>query len=91
MQKNTWQEYSCEVQQIKKMIAIICWSAYPKQYTQTYAKQTDPCIIFILCRLQNQGAVSIRKTVLPGMAISMLKIRRPNGRLIFNMEIAIRR
>ena len=39
----------------------------------------------------NQVAVSIRKTVLPGMAIPMLKIRRPNGRLIFNMEIAIRR
>ena len=39
----------------------------------------------------NTGAVSIRKTVLPGMAIPMLKIRRPNGRLIFNMEIAIRR
>ena len=38
-----------------------------------------------------QGAVSIRKTVLPGMAIPMLKIRRPNGRLIFNMEIAIPR
>ena len=38
-----------------------------------------------------QGAVSIRKTVLPGMEIPMLKIRRPNGRLIFNMEIAIRR
>ena len=38
-----------------------------------------------------QGAVSIRKTVLPCMAIPMLKIRRPNGRLIFNMEIAIRR
>ena len=38
-----------------------------------------------------QGAVSIRKTVLPGMAIPMLKIRRPDGRLIFNMEIAIRR
>ena len=38
-----------------------------------------------------QGAVSIRKTVLPGMAIPMLKIRRPSGRLIFNMEIAIRR
>ena len=37
------------------------------------------------------GAVSIRQTVLPGMAIPMLKIRRPNGRLIFNMEIAIRR
>ena len=40
-----------------------------------------------ICR--KQGAVSIRKTVLPGMAIPMLKIRRPNGRLIFNMEIAI--
>ena len=39
----------------------------------------------------HQGAVSIRKTVFPGMAIPMLKIRRPNGRLIFNMEIAIRR
>ena len=38
-----------------------------------------------------QGTVSIRKTVLPGMAIPMLKIRRPNGRLIFNMEITIRR
>ena len=37
------------------------------------------------------GAVSIRKTVLPGMAIPMLKIRRPNGRLIFNMEITMRR
>ena len=41
--------------------------------------------------LNSQGAVSIRKTVLPGMAIPMLKIRRPNGHLIFNMEIAIRR
>ena len=40
---------------------------------------------------RRQGAVAIRKTVLPGMAIPMLKIRRPNGRLIFNMEITIRR
>ena len=40
---------------------------------------------------RHQGAVSIRKTVLSGMAIPMLKIRRPNGRLIFNMEITIRR
>ena len=45
----------------------------------------------LLCNKEVQGAVSIRKTVLPGMAIPMLKIRRPNGRLIFNMEIAIRR
>ena len=34
---------------------------------------------------------TVLSTVLPGMAIPMLKIRRPNGRLIFNMEIAIRR
>ena len=40
---------------------------------------------------EGQGAVSIRKTVLPGMVIPMFKIRRPNGRLIFNMEIAIHR
>ena len=40
---------------------------------------------------QDQGAVSIKKMVLPGMAIPMLKIRRPNGRLIFNMEIVIYR
>ena len=47
------------------------------------------CLIIII--KMNLGAVSIRKTVLPGMAIPMLKIRRPNGHLIFNMEIAIRR
>ena len=29
--------------------------------------------------IKEQGAVSIRKTVLPGMAIPMLKIRRPNA------------
>ena len=47
--------------------------------------------VYIMRWEVNQGAVSIRKTVLPGMAIPMLKIRRPNGRLIFNMEIAIHR
>ena len=41
--------------------------------------------------LKTLGVVSIRKTVLQGMAIPMLKIRRHNGRLIFNMEITIRR
>ena len=51
--------------------------------------QSYSVIPFLLSRAQE--AVSIRKTVLPGMAIPMLKIRRPNGRLIFNMEIAIRR
>ena len=38
---------------------------------------------------QQPGGRLNKKTVLPGMAIPMLKIRRPNGRLIFNMEIAI--
>ena len=51
------------------------------------------CEYFSIKKLSTmyQGAVSIRKTVLPGMAIPMLKIRRPNGCLIFDMEIAIRR
>ena len=51
-----------------------------------YPRQTE-----ITLWTHTQGGVSIRKTVLPGMAIPMLKIRRPNGRLIFNMEITIRR
>ena len=49
------------------------------------------CDVIVTVYSYYLGAVSIRKTVLPGMAIPMLKIRRPNGRLIFNMEIAIRR
>ena len=56
-------------------------------YVCMYMNNTKP----LLTVNYGQGAVSIRKTVLPGMAIPMLKIRRPNGRLIFNMEIAIRR
>ena len=56
-------------------VSWICWYAWSN----------------MTATMNNQGAVSIRKTVLPGMAIPMLKIRRPNGRLIFNMEIAIRR
>ena len=56
----------------------------------------DVTIMFLLKCFQEtwmclQGAVSIRKTVLPGMAIPMLKIRRPNGRLIFNIGITIPR
>ena len=60
--------------------------------------KSAPCCIpfsvpLLPCRRVDRGlgVISIRKTVLPGMAIPMLKIRRPNGRLIFNMEIAIRR
>ena len=58
--------------------------------TSNYIQQYMWEIIVIPCPGYLE-AVSIRKTVLPGMAIPMLKIRRPNGRLIFNMEIAIRR
>ena len=61
--------------------------------TTTKQSTTKPCAYFLgyIVLIYALGAVSIRKTVLPGMAIPMLKIRRPNGRLIFNMEIAIRR
>ena len=62
---------------------IIMWQLWNVIYTKSPV--TDPLIT------RDLGAVSIRKTVLPGMVIPMLKIRRPNGRLIFNMEIAIRR
>ena len=77
-----------------------CIPFYKLKTWQNFAN-TDKPYVFIrmisYCSLStpygdiDQGAVSIRKTVLPGMAIPMLKIRRPNGRLIFNMEIAIRR
>ena len=65
--------------------------------TTTKQSTTKPCAYFLgytvtyAAIARYLGAVSIRKTVLPGMAIPMLKIRRHNGRLIFNMEIAIRR
>ena len=58
---------------------------------QYHADSISTAIINTGSIFPKQGAVSIRKTVLPGMAIPMLKIRHPNGRLIFNMEITIRR
>ena len=61
------------------------WTSFPASFYHKYL------IHVTLYNCRNLGAVSIRKTVLPGMAIPMLKIRRPNGRLIFNMENAIRR
>ena len=69
-------------------------------HTAYLSKAAEGLIVFIFVHKRNYidnipvwdlGAVSIRKTVLPGMAIPMLKIRRPNGCLIFNMEITIRR
>ena len=65
--------------------------AYPGELRSLVKHQTHPLLDNLGGMANVQGAVSIRKTVLPGMAIPMLKIRRPNGRLIFNMEIAIRR
>ena len=56
-----------------------------------YLQIVEGSLCYFVFTIDVLGAVSIRKTVLPGMAIPMLKIRRPNGRLIFNMEIAIRR
>ena len=67
--------------------AYFCTEARTQTHTHnTHSESKCGC-----AGVSDQGAVSIRKTVLPGMAIPMLKIRRPNGRLIFNMEIAIRR
>ena len=63
--------------QILPCINMTLWIAIYRELP-SFMKMSIPgdCIL---------GAVSIRKTVLPGMAIPMLKIRRPNGRLIFNM------
>ena len=60
-------------------------------YRPSAIEATQKTMVINMNLMKEQGAVSIRKTVLPGMAIPMLKIRRPNGRLIFNMEITIRR
>ena len=86
---------------------IYVWDTVANLYTSQWcfcprSFFSNKWIVMLLCasfisnvtywtKYNQQGAVSIRKTVLPGMAIPMLKIRRPNGRLIFNMEIAIRR
>ena len=75
---------------------VIChWIKYQQQSyfspLPVHPKSLGFCVKTTIINYEKLGAVSIRKTVLPGMAIPMLKIRRPDGRLIFNMEIAIRR
>ena len=70
------------LQKYKDYMSVLIWNPQMDLNAYYYAS---------LWLLITWGAVSIRKTVLPGMAIPMLKIRRPNGRLIFNMENAIRR
>ena len=72
---------------------VFVWSTKPDNRPIETTQRNMQHFRFVACSwlYKHQGAVSIRKTVLPGMAIPMLKIRRPNGRLIFNMEIAIRR
>ena len=73
---------------------MVSWAADEWKNIMTFCRKlytTSRDVDAMVAEWEDQGAVSIRKTVLPGMAIPMLKIRRPNGRLIFNMEIAIRR
>ena len=77
-------------------IVVTKWETYAGHHYRMQFGGIEESYILIHVDLSwpygvDQGAVSIRKTVLPGMAIPMLKIRRPNGRLIFNMENAIRR
>ena len=72
----------------QKNLRLLTWN--PIELQTNEVRDCDVCAP-VRVMASYQGAVSIRKTVLPGMAIPMLKIRRPNGRLIFNMEIAIRR
>ena len=65
---------------------VLCIKYYTRFVRNNEIKMSNLTQCFKL-----QGAVSIRKTVLPGVAIPMLKIRHPNGRLIFNIGIAIPR
>ena len=57
-----------------------------ESYTESCRLGTSHAFVYLLGVIYAHGAVSIRKTVLPGVAIPMLKIRRPNGRLIFNIH-----
>ena len=52
-------------------------------------RQEQHLVSYWVIKLKNQGPVSIKRPSYLRMAISMLKIRRPLGRLIFNMGIAI--
>ena len=70
---------------MRKNLIDQCFAMYMCSDSRILFRKNESYVLKLL------GAVSIRKTVLPGMTIPMLKIRRPNGRLIFNMEIAIRR
>ena len=82
-------KYDCDFRDITGYFAVR-WEIFIEEKFTEHDLET-PIQTSIYRKDTKQGALSIRKTVLPGMAIPMLKIRRPNGRLIFNMEIAIRR
>ena len=97
-----WQSNDCPSAgkaTLMNMDKYFMWNHYERLHNHNKAKHNKTVCIFIgiYCSSlihegrDEMGAVSIRKTVLPGMAIPMLKIRRHNGRLIFNMEITIRR
>ena len=85
---NSWVSSDLRYHNISLRIVTIS-QIHTTQYIPRIMHKVHVLLCFVV--LWYQGAISIRKTVLPGMAIPMLKIRRPNGRLIFNMEITIRR
>ena len=92
--RHMWKPYgnSTWISKVCKFVWRLISSSDPHPTpTHTHITDAQTSLLYSMTPPNVQGAVSIRKTVLPGMAIPMLKIRRPNGRLIFNMEIAIRR
>ena len=90
-------QFKDELVNVFPKISLWCYLLLLSYTGDSQIKSCERIFFFLsinICRyicVGGLGAVSIRKTVLPGMAIPMLKIRRPNGRLIFNMEIVIRR
>ena len=90
--KTQYQEdHYCHPGNLRPDFKYFCIHIFPLESGQYYTFPSEiPSKQFLGFRFSSHlGAVSIRKTVLPGMAIPMLKIRRPNGRLIFNMGIPI--
>ena len=82
----TFTEHHCRTHTVTRPESAWCWLYSCVRNQKDLSRSASEAN---LTNMDKQGAVSIRKTVLPGMAIPMLKIRRPTGRLIFNMGIPI--
>ena len=88
--QTAWRSRDVTVITILFSFHIRCFISEARAAQPIRARTVTLCSGLLLQRFsEQQGAVSIRKTVLLGMAIPMLKIRRPTGRLIFNMGIPI--